>query len=256
MHPLLRETDHRPWPVPRRPWIGRQTWRDLLFAHYRVPTSALRDHVPTVLKLQQENGMSWIGVVPFRMTGVMLRGLPDLPGLSAFSEVNVRVYVEHAGKPGVWFLSLDATNPIAVWTAKRFFNLPYRRARIVIESLAGIQYDYSSELIAAPTTGRFRARYGPTSAIYRATPGSLDHLLTERYCLYALAPSRRLYCTEVHHAPWPLQRATAEVDATDLLASHGIELNGPPEILHFASQIDVLTWAPRECLVDLNVKEP
>ena len=197
--------------------------------------------------------MSWIGVVPFRMTGVMLRGLPDLPWLSAIPEVNVRLYVEHAGKPGVWFLSLDATNPIAVWTAKRFFNLPYRRARIAIRSVPGNEYDYSSELIDAPATGRFTARYRATTEIYRATPGSLEHFLTERYCLYAMAPSGRLYRTEVHHRPWPLQKATAEVDATDLLASHQIDLREPPELLHFASHIDVLTWAPRECRLAADV---
>lgn len=242
MHRLLRQTDHRPWPAPRRPWLGRQSWCDLLFAHYRIPAAALRRFVPPPLQLQEQDGFSWIGVVPFRMSGVMLRGLPDLPWISAFPEINVRLYVEHGGKPGVWFLSLDATNPLAVWSARRFFHLPYRRAHIEVEaSSSGIRY--ASRLLTG--SARFNARYRPDTPVYAATPGTLEHFLTERYCLYAQAPSGRLYRTEVHHERWPLQGASGEVDATDLLRSHGVEVGGPPDLLHFAKRIDVLTWAPQ-----------
>jgi uncharacterized protein YqjF (DUF2071 family) len=243
MHPLLARTDHRPWPVPRRPWVGRQSWGNLLFAHYRVPAAVLRPLIPPALRLQEEGGQSWIGVVPFRMTGVMVRGLPDIPGLSAFPELNVRLYVEHGERPGVWFLSLDATNPLAVWTARRFVHLPYRRARIEIRPLPGDRVDYRSAL--RDGQARFHARYGPSSAPTRAAPGTLEHFLTERYCLYAQAPDGRLYRTEVHHLPWPLQQATAEVEAGELLASHGLTVPGAPALLHYARRVDVLTWAPQ-----------
>src|SRR6202012_244403 len=100
------------------------------FPHWRTPSSEIRALVPPALAIDELDGSSWVGVVPFRMSGVMRRPLPDLPGLSAFPELNVRLYVEHGGKPGVWFLSLDATNAIAVWAARRFFHLPYFRARM------------------------------------------------------------------------------------------------------------------------------
>src|SRR5690554_1769026 len=115
MHPALTQTDHRPWPLPAHRWTWRQTWCDLLFAHWPIDAKKLRPLVPEALTIQEYDGTSWIGVVPFRMEGVMLRPLPDLPWLSAFPELNVRLYVEYGGKPGVWFLSLDATNPLAVW---------------------------------------------------------------------------------------------------------------------------------------------
>jgi uncharacterized protein YqjF (DUF2071 family) len=245
MHPLLGETGHRPWPLPRRPWIGRQSWGDLLFAHYRVAATELRRFVPAGLQLQEAAGMSWIGVVPFQMSGVMLRGLPDVPGLSSFPELNVRLYVEHQGKPGVWFLSLDTPNPIAVWTARRFFALPYRRARIDFHR-ADPELSFSSRLARGPAAARFAARYRPSSPVRMAAAGTLEHFLTERYCLYAQAAGGRLYRTEVHHRPWPLQSAAGEVDASDLLASHGIALprDRPADLLHFARHIDVLTWSP------------
>jgi len=228
--------------LPGRPWLGRQSWSDLLFAHYRIAASALQRFVPPPLRVQEYEGTSWIGVVPFRMSGVMVRGLPDLPGVSAFPEINVRLYVEYGGKPGVWFLSLDATNPLAVWTARRFVHLPYRRARIEIAHQSS-EIHYTSRLLDG--RARFTGRYRPTSPVRMAVPGTLEHFLTERYCLYAQAPSGRLYRTEVHHAPWPLQEAAGEIDSTDVFRSHGIELENPPDLLHFAARVDVLTWAPQ-----------
>jgi hypothetical protein len=38
----LNALEHRPWPLPRRPWLMGQTWNRLLFAHWRVDTTALR----------------------------------------------------------------------------------------------------------------------------------------------------------------------------------------------------------------------
>jgi uncharacterized protein YqjF (DUF2071 family) len=242
MHPLLARTDHRPWPVPRGPWLGRQSWGTLLFAHYDVPADMLRPLVPPALRLQEQRGRAWIGVVPFQMSGVMLRGLPDLPGISAFPELNVRLYVEHGDRAGVFFLSLDAPNPLAVWTARRFFHLPYRRAHIDVRR-DGEAVQYSSALRAGGA--RFQAQYRPTSPPRQATAGTLEHSLTERYCLYAQARDGRLFRTDVHHPPWPLQDATGTVDATDLLASHGLSVTAPPALLHYARRVDVLTWAPR-----------
>jgi len=111
-HDAFGQTDHRPWPLPPGRWSWRQSWRDLLFAHWPVAAAAIRPLVPAELTVQEFDGTSWIAVVPFRMAGVMRRPLPDLPWVSAFPELNVRVYVEAGGKPGVFFFSLDATNPL------------------------------------------------------------------------------------------------------------------------------------------------
>src|SRR5262245_18109310 len=143
-HASLSRLEHRPWQLAAGPWIWRQSWCDLLFAHWPVDASVLQKLVPALLEVQEFDGSSWIGLVPFRMQGVMRRPLPDLPWISAFPELNVRLYVEHDGKPGVWFLSLDATNPLAVWAARRFFHLPYFRARIDIQS-AGDGFRYTSQ---------------------------------------------------------------------------------------------------------------
>jgi hypothetical protein len=240
-HPALTLVSHRPWPLPAGPWSWRQSWRDLLFAHWPVHAERLRPLVPEPLAIDERDGTSWIAVVPFRMSGVMRRPLPDLPFLSAFAELNVRLYVTHQGKPGVWFLSLDATNPVAVWAARRFFHLPYHRAAIEL------QHDGDG----IRTTARRRdgavelaVDYRPDAAIEHAPPGSLEHWLTERYCLYAQAPDGTLWRTEVHHAPWPLQRAAARFSRNTMTRTFGIELDEPPALLHFARRLDVVAWSP------------
>ena len=88
------------------------------------------------------------------------------------------------------------------------------------------------------------AHYRPTSPVYNAAPGTLEHWLTERYCLYAASPRGALYRTDVHHHPWPLQQAAAGFDANTISVAGGLPISGPPAHLHFARRIDVVIWSP------------
>ena len=237
-HPAFARTDHRPWPLPATRWTWRQSWRDLLFLHWPVPAADLRRLVPPELTVQEFGGTSGVGVVPFRMAGVMRRPLPDLPGVSAFPELNVRLYVEADGRPGVWFLSLDATNPLAVWAARRFFHLPYVRADIAMTP-DGDGVHFASQRRGHPA--RFAARYRPTGDASTAAAGTVEHWLTERYCLYARRPDGAILRNDVHHVPWPLQSAEAEVETNTMLDAHGLSADGAP-LCHFARRIDVVVW--------------
>jgi uncharacterized protein YqjF (DUF2071 family) len=206
-----------------------------------MPVAALRSLVPPVLEIQEFDGTSWVGVVPFHMRGVMRRPLPDLPWVSAFAELNLRLYVVHEGRPGVWFVSLDATNPLAVWAARTFFHLPYFHADMTVET-RGERIVYRSTRRDSGRSVAFAGTYGPTSPVYRATPGSLEHFLTERYCLYAYASDSALLRTDVHHAPWPLQRAEADITTNTIAGPQGIAIAGAPAFLHFSRHIDVIAW--------------
>lgn len=243
MHPSLGHTDHRPWPLPRGAWSWRQSWVDLLFVHWPVPKALLRPLVPAELAIQEYDGTSWVGVVPFRMEGVMKRPWPDVPGISAFPELNVRLYVEAAGKPGVWFLSLDATSRLAVWAARRFFHLPYHHARM---SLVHGEHGYEYRSHRGDGSASFAARYRPVGDAYASLPGTLDHFLTERYCLYARSPDGRLYRNDVHHVPWPLHRAEAELQTNTTLTPFGIATPEAAPLLHFAPRVDVVVWGAEE----------
>lgn len=243
MHSALERQNHRPWPIPEKRWTWRQSWRDLLFAHWPVPAHELRRLVPEPLEIQEFEGTSWVGVVPFRMAGVMRRPLPDLPGISAFPELNLRLYVETQGRPGVFFLSLDATNPLAVWAARRFFHLPYEHASIDI-TRSGAGFAYRAHRRGGDAA--FEGVYAPSSAVRESTPGTLEHWLTERYCLYACSPRGDLFRAEVHHVPWPLQDATASISRNTIGHPHGLDLSSEPATLHFSQRIDVVVWSPEK----------
>lgn len=224
-----------------KPWVMRQVWHDLLFAHWPVSPSSLREMVPRSLTLDTWNGQAWIGVVPFRMSGIRPRFLPPLPWLSAFPELNVRTYVLANGKPGVYFFSLDAANPVAVRFARRFFHLPYFDARMeLLDRGAEIEYRSSRTHKGAPKA-EFDALYRPVGSVYASQPGSLEHWLTERYCLYAVAAGERVFRADIQHVPWPLQPAEAEFS---LNAVSPIELPGIPPLLHFSRRLEVVVWWP------------
>lgn len=243
MNRPLGEIAHRPWPLPPGPWVMEQKWHDLLFAHWPVPLESLRPHVPAPLKIDTFEGQAWLAVVPFRMSGVRLHGTPALPWLSAFPELNVRTYVTRGAKPGVWFFSLDAGNPFAVTIARTWFHLPYYRARMRCTERDG-WIDYASQRAhsgAAPAV--LQARYRAIGPSFFSRPGTLEHFLTERYCLYAFNGHSSLLRGEIHHAPWSLQLAETEFERNTMSNPLGIPLESPP-LLHFARRQDVLVWPP------------
>jgi uncharacterized protein YqjF (DUF2071 family) len=250
IHPAFARIDHRPWPLPAKRWTWRQTWRDLLFMHWPMPASLLQPLVPRPLEVQEFDGSAWIGIVPFHMEGVTRRGVPAFSGLSAFPELNVRTYVSLQGKPGVWFLSLDAANRLAVWAARRFFHLPYFHAAMSVHS-SGPGFTYQSRRLPQEDHPvLFLGSYHPISSSYEAKPGGLDHWLTERYCLYARSAAGNLYRTEVHHVPWPLQHAEADVTVNSMLDPHGLDIPSTPPVLHFARSLDVAVWPPEKLRLD------
>lgn len=246
MHPSLGEISHRPWPLPKGPWIMRQEWLDLLFAHWPVSADVLRPWIPEELEIEEFAGSSWIGIVPFRMADVMLRGLPGLPWISAFPELNVRVYVRHHDKPGVWFLSLDAPRFLATIGARIWFHLPYHWSRVTHQAASmGSPHPFhaTAQCARAKPPLVFDSHYGPDGKTFQAKPGTLEYFLTERYRLYARNGSGKLLYADVHHAPWPLQPGCGEVHGEDMLRPFGIRLPNQPPHLLFSKGVKVTVWA-------------
>lgn len=228
--------------MPDTPWRWRQSWHDLLFAHWPVRAHTLQSLVPPGVEIEEFDGTSWVGVVPFHMSDVMRRGLPGLPWVSAFPEINLRLYVRVHDRPGVWFVSLDAANPLAVWTARRFFRLPYCRADMAV-GRDGDRIRYSSVRRSPGARVAFRGTYWPTGTAFESRRGTIEHFLTERYCLYARAPGGEILVAQVHHLPWPLQPADADIEENTIATAAGIDLVGPPPLLHFSRKLDVAIWS-------------
>jgi hypothetical protein len=203
---------------------------DVLFAHWRVEPASLARLLPPELTLDTFAGEAWLGVVASRVTNLRLRGLPPVPGLSSFAELNVRTYATLDDRPGIWFFSLELGNALVVEAMKRLYRLPAQRARIE----AGLgRY----QLLG------FSARYTSHGEPFRPGPGTLEEFLTERFCLYT-ADGGRLYRAELHHAPWRLQQAEGAIDVNTISPVTFPGKEGP-HLLYAASQ-DLLAWGLEE----------
>ena len=223
------------------------TWSELLFAHWPVDPQRLAPLLPSGLTLDTRDGAAWIGVVPFQMSNIAARCLPPLQGLSQFLELNVRTYVTYDNKPGVWFFSLDAANRLAVRAARATFNLPYMDAKMSLSEGDLSLIDFESERTHRnePAAG-FAAAYQPTGAPFWAQPGSLEHWLTARYCLYSANGKGNLLRGEIDHAPWLLSSANWTPRHNTMCNPLELELVGEPHLL-FAKSIEVRAWLARRC---------
>lgn len=235
---------YRPYPALTAPYIMHQQWHNLLFMHWRVDTGLLRRAIPLALPLDTFDGGAWLAVVPFEMQNVRPRFLPSIPRLSFFPELNVRTYVTLDERPGVYFFSLDAANPIAVEIARALFHLPYQNA--TMECIArATEIEYAStrtDVRGAPAY--FRARYRPTSEPFIPEKNSLEYFLTARYCLYTTDARGNVLRAEIHHPPWELQHAECEIETNTMAEQIGLKLVGAPHLL-FAKKIEMVAWLPR-----------
>ncbi len=241
MHPSLEHTSHRPWPLPGEDWRWAQSWRHLAFIHYRVDPRLLRGRIPAELRVQEFDGSAWVGVVPFVMCGLRRAGVPALPPLRPVAEVNVRTYVERDGRPGVWFLSLDAASWAVVIGGRAFYGLPYFRARMA-HTLEGGGVRFESRRLGDGAC--FSATYRPVGPEFRPGHGSFEHWMAERYCLYSRVRGATI-CVDVHHPPWPVQMAEVRVHRSDLLEAGNLATGDQRPRCHFSPGVEVVTYAPR-----------
>ncbi|HVF57946.1 MAG TPA: DUF2071 domain-containing protein [Pyrinomonadaceae bacterium] len=228
---------------PRGLPLLRQWWGKLLFMHWPVPAELLRPLVPRPLTLDTFEGRAWLGVVPFTMWGIRQSLLPPLPGTSAFHELNVRTYVHFEGTPGVWFLSLDAANALAVWGARQFFHLPYFNARMNLRQQGNRITFQSRRTHRDSPPAEFEAVWTYGDALAPSETDSLAFFLTERYCLYA-AHNEELYRCRIHHERWPLRRAALLSLHSTMTEAHGLPTPDGPPLLHYAEALKTDIWPP------------
>ena len=242
-----------------------QNWGKLLFLHWRIDPEILRPLIPAQLTLDIFDGSAWIGEIPFTMWGIRASFLPQIPGTSAFHELNVRTYVHLNGVPGVWFFSLDAANSLAVWGARTFYHLPYFNAEMSLTQ-NGDTVEYSSRRTDALTYSEFfsdeaanipgvakaeqfrnhpRAELNSSWTIAeplpQSSPDSIEFFLTERYCLYSLH-RKQIYRSRIFHEPWPLRLASLNSRQSTMIQSVGIAEPEEKPLEHYAEAIAVDIW--------------
>lgn len=232
---LLCITGHRPFELPAGRWAYYQEWNKVLFLHWKVPSGALRQLVPGRLNIDTFEGDAYISLVAFTMERTRPGKLPAFKFISDFDEINIRTYVDHGNRKGVYFLNIEAGKRISAFIARIFSGLPYERSDI--QRTAGRyrsvntqkQFCLDTEFeIKEPLTGKT----------------GLDHWLTERYCLY-LDKGEKIYRYDIHHQEWTIK--DVEIKRLDLEYKMGeISLTGLPDVAHYSDGVKVVAWPKRD----------
>jgi uncharacterized protein YqjF (DUF2071 family) len=220
------------------------TWANLAFLHWPMPADALRAKLPPGLELDTHEATAWLGITPFEMRHVRVTGGPRFPTAVDFPELNVRTYVTHNGRAGVFFFSLDAASLLAVIGARAATGLPYFHARMTSRPVGqGIEYASDRRAARAPKAS-LRVRYAPAGDVFTSTPGSLEHFLTERYALFVKRGSK-IHRLDIEHVPWPLQNGFAEVSMNSMAQAAGLTLPDEKPHVLFCRQLQVVAHWPR-----------
>lgn len=238
-------------PAPTQRRVMHQSWRDLLFLHWAFDPRVIQSSLPEGLTVDTFEGQAYVGVVPFSMEKIRPVGLPAVPGLSWFGELNLRTYVVGPdGSPGVWFYALDAHQRIAVWLAKTVFALPYHYAairgqrRIIDPSdkRGRVQYHWSRRgKSGLQPTPSFEYDAPSEHDTHPTRPGTLEHFLVERYLLFSRRPlfiagpgrssvpaGGGIYVGRVDHDPYRVAEAEMHRSDTSLFGLNGLETPAGP----------------------------
>ncbi|WP_394138105.1 YqjF family protein [Cytobacillus oceanisediminis] len=237
----IKITGHRPFPMPNSPWIMEQIWNDILFLHWPVPAEVMEKHIPPQLKLDTYNGTAWIGIVPFWISKMRVRGFPPMPFMNSMNELNVRTYVEYEGRKGVYFFSLDANNPLAVTGARMLYFLPYMDAEMNVTHSEGKVIYESRRKSGNSDRGHFFASYKASSNPYNSEPGTFDAWLTERYCLW-VTKGNRVFRGDIHHTKWQLHEASCHIQHNSMASFLPREYFQGQPILHYSPQKHAFFW--------------
>jgi uncharacterized protein len=228
--------------------VGYQSWRSLLFLHWRVRPEELRRRIPPQLRLDTFEGSAYVGLVAFQLPSVRLRGLPSLGLVAPGLELNVRTYVRTPhGPPGIFFLSLDATRGAYVMGARAFFRNTSHWAR-GSSYVRGDRIGYTFERRAFRSRAALDVEVSAEPSAAPAEPGTLEHFLIERYVVYAPL-TRSLSRLRVQHAPYVLSRAHVRELRDSFLEVNGVAPGGPPVSAVVSPAVDCAIAAPER--VDL-----
>ncbi|MGC9225270.1 MAG: YqjF family protein [Terracidiphilus sp.] len=247
MREFLVRTSHKPRPLPAGRWVLTQRWNDLLFAHWPIPEVLMESLLPEWLEVDTYQGSAWLGAVPFWLDRIKVRGVPSMPGLRNFPDLNFRTYVRDrfTRTPGMYCFSVDSNNFFAVAAARAIYHLPYKLAEMHLEQRSEREFAFYSRRRFSRSEVIFKARYrglGPTQKTAEIRPGSFEYYFSERNCLFSTNRSGQPIRANLHHVSWPLEEAEAEIERNDLARAIGIELPKKEPVLHYSRRLAVYVW--------------
>ena len=207
-----------------------QSWLDLAFIHWAVAPELVSGLLPAGTKpdILDESGMTYVGLVAFRMHRVGWLGLPGVPYFGTFPETNVRLYsVDEHGRRGVVFRSLEASRLLPVLVARSAFRLPY--------IWAGMSIRHEGDVISYASRRRWPGPRGTRCELSVRIgervkqPTALEHFVTARWGLHNAWFGRELYLPNAHPR-WPLYRAELLSLEDELVHAAGLPAPTDPPI--------------------------
>jgi uncharacterized protein YqjF (DUF2071 family) len=243
--PLLAGTYPALPPVPVERPVLLHTWSELSFVHWPYDPAAIQALLPDTLAVDVLDDVAWVGLVPFHCT-IRPRGIPRVPWVSSFEEMNVRTYVRGPdGVPGVWFITLDAARLGAVLIARITYGLRYFWSKMAFTRVGDVATYSSRRRWPTPSkvVGTVALEVGSPIAPDEVTP--LEDFLTGRWSFYGCLGGR-LYRGQIEHAPWELERAHLLHCDAGLLTACGLpKPHGDPILHHSRRSVEVRMSGPK-----------
>lgn len=216
--------------LPFKNWIIYQEWVNVIFIHYKVPAEVLKKFVP--FEIDTFQNAAYISIVAFKNENTKPPFFIPISILSDFGELNIRTYVNHQGKKGIYFLSIEGGKQLSSFIARKFSTLPYRYSNMEITS-------QSFESSNKKDSNHFKVDYQKGEFIPRKT--ELETWLTERYSLFNKTSSGKIIQFDVYHKEWPLTR----LNITNLQCNYRqLEplLNNTPFMAHYSPGVQVYIY--------------
>lgn len=226
--------------------VNFQTWQYLTFLHWAYDPATVQTLVPKELTVQQWDGVTWVGITPFRMTHVRGPGRAPIPGWRAFPELNIRTYVRTVeGRDGIWFLGLFVPR-LSFVAAAQSIGLPYQRSGSnVVGDGARWTYQFGTPHPVRMLDNDWfstAVAVGERLAETQRTP--LLESITGRWTAF----HRRagiMWATPVFHEPWELYAASATGNLTAPLRWAGLPEPDSEPVVHAAYAVHARLGLPR-----------
>ncbi|GEC02998.1 hypothetical protein SSP24_06530 [Streptomyces spinoverrucosus] len=197
-----------------------QSWLDLAFLHWAADPEDVAPLLPSGCVPDTLGGVTYVGLVAFRMHRVGWLRLPGVPYLGSFPETNVRLYsVDSHGRRGVVFRSMDASRLLPVAIGRSAFRLPYAWSKMAVTRADTVLTYTSTRRLPGPrgAYSRITLRVGERIA----EPTELEHFLTARWGMPTTALGRPVHLPNTH-SRWPLHRAELLKCEENLIAAAGL----------------------------------
>ena len=201
------------------------------------------------LKPTRYQGSAWLGAVPFWLDRIKIRGVPAIPGLRSFPDLNLRTYVRDrfTGTPGIYCFSVSTRAICSRWRLHvGYITCPTCWAEMHLEQRSEREFAFYSRRRFRKARSDLQGALSGTGAdatrLAEIRGGSFEYFMSERPCVFSINRAGQPIRANLHHVPWPLEEAEAEIERNDLATAVGIELPELDPVLHYSRRLAVYIW--------------